>query len=93
MDAQADLSLRQAHSHFAGFVMRWLKLFIQHTGIVSVVLPIQNMGFQLTTIVLAHAAMNMNNSYAIKKAFTVMILRFQTDRSGKTVQTQIRGAI
>ena len=24
-DAQADLSLRCAHSHFVGFVMRWLK--------------------------------------------------------------------
>ena len=24
VDAQADLSLRWAHSHFAGFVMRWL---------------------------------------------------------------------
>ena len=24
-DAQADLSLRWAHSHFVGFVMRWLK--------------------------------------------------------------------
>ena len=27
LDAQADLSLRWAHSYFAGFVMRWLKLF------------------------------------------------------------------
>ena len=25
VDAQADLSLRLAHSHFVGFVMRWLK--------------------------------------------------------------------
>ena len=26
MDAQADLSLRSAHSHFVGFSIRWLKL-------------------------------------------------------------------
>ena len=26
MDAQADLSLRWAHTHFVGFVMRWLIL-------------------------------------------------------------------
>ena len=27
-DAQADLSLRWAHSHIVGFVMRWLELFL-----------------------------------------------------------------
>ena len=27
-DAQADISLRWAHSHFVGFVMSWLKLFV-----------------------------------------------------------------
>ena len=30
-DAQTDLSLRWAHSHFVGFVMRWL-IFVNLTG-------------------------------------------------------------
>ena len=29
MDAQADLSLRWAHSHFVGFLTRWLIFVIQ----------------------------------------------------------------
>ena len=28
-DAQADLSLRRAHSHFVGFVVSWLILFLK----------------------------------------------------------------
>ena len=31
-DAQADLSLRWAYSHFVGFVVRMLKLFILSSG-------------------------------------------------------------
>ena len=38
-DAEADLSLRWAHSHFVGFVMSWLKYMfnivltnVEHTG-------------------------------------------------------------
>ena len=29
-DAQADLSLRWAHTHFVGFVMSWLTYIVMH---------------------------------------------------------------
>ena len=35
-DAQADLSLRWAHSHFVGFVMRWLNYYTQTDSWIAV---------------------------------------------------------
>ena len=38
-DAQADLSLHWVHTHFVGFVMRWLKLFPQAVVSVQLWIP------------------------------------------------------
>ena len=78
-DAQADLGIRWAHTHFVGFVMSRLKLLYNIVKIIDRI----NRKYFLKLISLFQLIENLELT-------TVIFLNFQTDRSGQTVQTQIR---
>ena len=63
-DAQADLSLRWAHSHFVGFIMRWLKYTFWVSAQFTLQLSIDCFQYKIT-----YALCNWHSNLSIKTTY------------------------